>query len=215
MRRWRGRSPSAWCARRLVVAAAATLQGCERSVRFTACMPPCPPTCSLGRPAAAQLGHLPQVSTLCRDQLKRVEVERSDDVRLDRHLWGACSRDMHRYCQGVDPGGLGRALWRAGAAAGLSLAGRAARRCRCPDPPPPGYPSRCCVDLDLATLADEGRLEGCLQDHREEEGFSDRCREAVEARLERASADYELNYGLRRGGRGRGSGRVCVMMMLI
>lgn len=43
----------------------------------------------------------------------------------------------------------------------------------------------------------EGRMEACLQDHREEDGFSDRCREALEERMERQAADYELNYGLR------------------
>lgn len=40
-------------------------------------------------------------------------------------------------------------------------------------------------------------MEACLQDHREEGGFSDRCREALEERMERQAADFELNYGLR------------------
>lgn len=46
-------------------------------------------------------------------------------------------------------------------------------------------------------------MEECLQDHREEEGFSDRCRAALESRMELAAGDYELNYGLR-WGRGLG-----------
>lgn len=49
----------------------------------------------------------------------------------------------------------------------------------------------------MTTLAGEGRMEECLQDHRERDGFSGRCREALEERMKRESADYELNYGLR------------------
>ena len=72
-------------------------------------------------PAARQLDNLAQVSPFCRDQLKRVEVERSDDVRLDRHLYRACSRDMRRFCLGVDQGAL---AW--GAPRGLGYSGWAA-----------------------------------------------------------------------------------------
>ena len=43
-------------------------------------------------------------------------------------------------------------------------------------------------------------MEACLQDHREQDGFSERCRQALEARMERQAADYQLNYGLRCGG---------------
>ena len=42
-------------------------------------------------------------------------------------------------------------------------------------------------------------MEECLQDRREGGGFSARCRHAVEARMERQAADFQLNYGLRWG----------------
>ncbi|KAI7844989.1 hypothetical protein COHA_001355 [Chlorella ohadii] len=93
------------------------------------------------------LTKVPQLSALCRDQLKRAMVERADDIRLERPLLHACSRDMRRFCKDVEMG--------------------------------------------------EGRMEACLQDHREQDGFSERCRQALEARMERQAADYQLNYGLR------------------
>lgn len=40
-------------------------------------------------------------------------------------------------------------------------------------------------------------MEDCLQDHRHKEEFSQRCRQALEARMARESSDYQLNYGLR------------------
>ncbi len=48
-------------------------------------------------------------------------------------------------------------------------------------------------------------MEACLQDHREQDGFSERCRQALEARMERQAADYQLNYGLRCVGCGMGT----------
>lgn len=42
-------------------------------------------------------------------------------------------------------------------------------------------------------------MEQCLQDQRYRDDFSERCRRAVEARMERESADYQLNFGLRWG----------------
>lgn len=83
----------------------------------------------------------------CKDQLKRVEVERAEDVRLDRPLLRACSADIRRFCADEEYG--------------------------------------------------EGKMQECLEDHHGEEEFSERCRAALEGRLQRASSDYELNYGLR------------------
>ena len=37
----------------------------------------------------------------------------------------------------------------------------------------------------------------CLEEHRHEEDFSDRCRGPLDGKMERESADYELNAGLR------------------
>ncbi|KAI3428234.1 hypothetical protein D9Q98_006614 [Chlorella vulgaris] len=92
--------------------------------------------------------HRAQVGALCQEQLERWEVQRADDVRLDRHLFWACSAEMRSGgCKGAKHG--------------------------------------------------EGRMEQCLQDQRYRDDFSERCRRAVEARMERESADYQLNFGLR------------------
>ena len=40
----------------------------------------------------------------------------------------------------------------------------------------------------------------CLEEHRHEGEFSDRCRGPLEGKMERESADYELNAGLRCAG---------------
>ncbi len=40
-------------------------------------------------------------------------------------------------------------------------------------------------------------MEDCLQDHRHKDEFSQRCRQALEARMARESSDYQLDYGLR------------------
>lgn len=59
-------------------------------------------------------------------------------------------------------------------------------RCTCPESSGPLLPP-----------AGDGKMQDCLEDHRQEEDFSERCRQALEARMVRESSDYELNYGLR------------------
>jgi hypothetical protein len=49
----------------------------------------------------------------------------------------------------------------------------------------------------MLCAAGQGCVEECLQDARLLGGFSDRCRQAVEERMERKSSDYRLNAGLR------------------
>ena len=70
----------------------------------TACLPPpCLPACPcLPGPQIVQRA---QASPFCQEQLRRIEVERSDDVRLDRHLFRACSADIRAFCKDVEPGG--------------------------------------------------------------------------------------------------------------
>lgn len=163
-------------------------EACGAALRPCSSNPPWLP------PVPVQLEKLAQVSQLCREQLHRVEEERAGDARLDRHLWRSCSRDMQRFCKGVELG-----EW---------VGGRGQEAAACP---PAG---RVCADVGEAPglscllppllpapghRTDEGRMEECLQDHQGEPAFSDRCREAVEGRMERAAADYELNYGLRWG----------------
>jgi hypothetical protein len=58
------------------------------------------PTCLL-----LQIEHRAQVGALCQEQLERWEVQRADDVRLDRHLFWACSAEMRSGgCKGVKHG---------------------------------------------------------------------------------------------------------------
>jgi Golgi apparatus protein 1 len=51
-----------------------------------------------------------QASSFCQEQLRRIEVERSGDVRLDRHLFRACSADIRRFCKDIEPGGCAEGL---------------------------------------------------------------------------------------------------------
>ena len=40
----------------------------------------------------------------CQEELERWEVQRADDVRLDRHLYHACSAELRSVCADVEPG---------------------------------------------------------------------------------------------------------------
>ena len=52
------------------------------------------------------------------------------------------------------------------------------------------------MPYDLHKLsAGEGRVWRCLEDHREQAGFSAGCRSYLESFLQRQSSDYRLNYG--------------------
>lgn len=67
-----------------------------------------------------QLERIGQVSGPCVEELKRVEKQRAEDVRLDRTLFRACSADVRRFCKdeewGETWGGIqgAGAVWEAG-----------------------------------------------------------------------------------------------------
>lgn len=48
-------------------------------------------------------GHFLNVSHLCRNEILKLARAQSDDIKFDKQLYTACSKDQLRYCRNVSP----------------------------------------------------------------------------------------------------------------
>ena len=68
------------------------------------------PSPSLSR-AVLQVTNRMQADPFCQQELRRAEIERADDIRLNRHLFRACTADIKRFCAGMQFGACIGACW--------------------------------------------------------------------------------------------------------
>ncbi|GAB4823102.1 hypothetical protein N2152v2_010148 [Parachlorella kessleri] len=145
------------------------------------------------------------LSLICKQRLFKAMLEEAKDFRVDPALREACGTDAASLCQDVEPqeGGMINCL--------LARRGRASSDCqkqllraererssdfRLNRPTArvcAGEVQRFCEGLEPG----EGRVWRCLEDHRQQAGFSAGCRSYLESFMQRQSSDYRLNYGLR------------------
>ncbi|KAK9838535.1 hypothetical protein WJX81_005974 [Elliptochloris bilobata] len=146
-----------------------------------------------------------QVSQPCKDQVFETQVEAAKDYRVDADLHAACEADAKKLCADVNPG-EGRVqdclrdkavrvsgecqeeLFRQEVenADDLRLSHRLFRKCN-------GDKNRFCPDVKYGGA----RVKDCLEEHREDSGFSAECRAEFEKMMEARAADFRLDPTLR------------------
>ena len=167
-----------------------------------------------------QRGKVGQTSWDCQEELFRQEVENADDLRLSYRLLRKCMGDKQKFCADIKPGGCPQATPLCCMHLLLSArqtSRKIAENCQACEisgnRPAAGswqwrsmagvcvsdqYPLQpACLARDRrARHAGGSRAKDCLEEHREDAGFSAECKEEFEGMMEARAADFRLDSGL-------------------
>eukprot|EP00884_Botryococcus_braunii_P022595 jgi/Botrbrau1/9019/Bobra.0148s0119.1 len=146
-----------------------------------------------------------KLSTGCSDEVFQRQQVAVDDWRTDKELFTACKGEVEKHCPDVEPheGKVQACLgekedkldWDCRAelfrqqtenADDMRLSIRLFRACL-------GDKRKFCADVPPGNT----RAKDCLEEHRDDDGFSKPCKDEIEKMMSERAADFRLDYKLR------------------